>query len=44
MIILDVGTSYNLFGLNCQKVGGESTSTFKMSFSRFGLFRVWGVT
>ena len=43
MIILDVGTWYALCGLNCQK-GKISTGTFEMSFSRFGLFWVWGVT
>ena len=35
MIILDIGTWYNLFGLNCQKRDKKiSTSTFEMSYAR----------
>ena len=43
MIILDVGTWYDFIWIELSK-GTKSTGTFEMSFSRFGPFRVWGVT
>ena len=45
MIILDIGTGYDLCGLDSQK--GEKKKIyryFEMSFSCFGPFRVWSVT
>ena len=43
MIILDVGTGYDLCGLDGQK-GKKIYRYFEMSFSCFGPFGVWGVT
>ena len=42
MLILDVGTEYDLCGLDCQK--GKIYKYFKMSFSCFGPFGIWGMT
>ena len=49
MIILDVGTWHEPFGLNCQKKKKKKkkkkySGTFEMFFSCFGPFWVWGVT
>ena len=41
MKILDVGTWYELFGLNCQK--GKIYGYLLMYFSFFGSFWVWGL-
>ena len=38
MLILDVGTEYDLCGLDCQK--GKIYKYFKMSFSCFGPFEI----
>ena len=44
MIILDISTSYDFCGLNCQKGKGiKIYRYFETSFSCFGLFGVWGV-
>ena len=43
MIILDVGVGCDLCGLDCQKEI-KIYRYFEMSFSCFGLFRVWGET
>ena len=42
MLILDVGTEYDLCGLDCQK--GKIYKYFETIFSCFGPFGVWGVT
>ena len=44
MIILDVGTRYDLCGLDCQKGKKKIYRYFEMSFSYIGPFGVWGVT
>ena len=44
MIILNVGIGYDLCGLDCQKKKKKIYMYFKMSFSFFGSFGVWGVT
>ena len=45
MIILDVGTWYDLCGLNCQKgKKKKNLQVLETSFSCFGPFGVWGVT
>ena len=45
MTILNIGIGYDLCELDCQKKKKKKIYRyFKMSFSCFGSFRVWGVT